>query len=64
MEGALVAITMVAAGDITKVTTRVVAEVVAMEETVMTATVMVSVVGCLEFSGFKMWFINTLRYFR
>ena len=60
MEGALVAITMVAAGDITKVTTRVVAEVVAMEETVMTATVMVSVVGCLEFSGFKMWFINTL----
>lgn len=44
----LVAIIMVATGGITKVTTRVEAEVGAMEETVMTVMAMVSVMAPLN----------------
>ncbi len=53
----LVDIIMVATGGITKVTTRVEAEVGAMEEMVMTATAMVSVLAPVSYnySVFEMW---------
>lgn len=59
----LVAIIMVATGDTTKATIRVVAEVEAMEETAMTATAMVSAMAPSECkvvcAPVKMWSISS-----